>query len=134
MLHVCKRSLFVLVIIATAILASAQNLNYTPDPNWKAPPEAAAKPNPLAGKSAAAAGGRKLFQRNCVECHGSSGTGERNNSANLTLPVVQDESDGTLFWKITNGNPRRGMPSFSGIPELQRWQLVLYIRSLAQRK
>jgi hypothetical protein len=46
------------------------------------------------------------------------------------LPVVQSQSDGALFWKITNGNPDRGMPSFSRLPELQRWQLVLYIRSL----
>jgi hypothetical protein len=35
-----------------------------------------------------------------------------------------------LFWKITNGNTDRGMPSFSKLPELQRWQLVLYLRTL----
>ena len=48
----------------------------------------------------------------------------------LQLPAVQQQSDGTLFWKITNGNPDRGMPSFSRLPELQRWQLVLYLRTL----
>jgi hypothetical protein len=31
-----------------------------------------------------------------------------------------EQSDGALFWKITNGNPDRGMPSFSKLPELQR--------------
>jgi hypothetical protein len=55
---------------------------------------------------------------------------ERKHSADLQLPVVQDQSDGTLFWKITNGNLNRGMPSFSRLPELQRWQIVLYIRTL----
>jgi len=35
-----------------------------------------------------------------------------------------------LFWKMTNGNPDRGMPSFSKLPELQRWQIVLYLRTL----
>ena len=69
--------------------------------------------------------------RECVECHGQDGKGlEKKHSANLRLPVVQAQSDGALFWKITNGNPDRGMPSFSKLPELQRWQVVLYIRML----
>jgi mono/diheme cytochrome c family protein len=79
----------------------------------------------------AAAGGEKLFKRNCVECHGEKGTGiEKKRAADLQLTMVQQQSDGTLFWKITNGNTGRGMPSFSRLPELQRWQLVLYLRKL----
>jgi mono/diheme cytochrome c family protein len=69
--------------------------------------------------------------RECVECHGKNGAGmEKKHSADLQLPVVQRQTDGTLFWKITNGNLNRGMPSFSRLPELQRWQLVLYLRTL----
>jgi hypothetical protein len=45
--------------------------------------------------------------------------------------VVQEQSDGVLFWKITTGNTRRGMPTFSFLPESQRWQLVLHIHRLA---
>ncbi len=59
---------------------------------------------------------------------------EKKHSADLQLPVVQEQSDGTLFWKITNGNTGRGMPSFSKLPELQRWQIVLYIRTLKPLK
>jgi mono/diheme cytochrome c family protein len=114
-----------------AALLLAQNTTYQPDANWHAPEEAAARKNPLAEKPELAAGGRKLFKRNCVECHGDSGQGLKK-AADLQLPVVQDQSDGALFWKITNGNPDRGMPSFSGIPELQRWQLVLHLRTLKQ--
>jgi len=55
---------------------------------------------------------------------------EPKHSADLCLPVVQQQSDGMLFWKITNGNTSRGMPSFSKVPELQRWQIVLYVRTL----
>jgi mono/diheme cytochrome c family protein len=116
------------MILAAGLLV-AQNVNYQQDTKWQAPEEATAKKNPLAEKPETAAGGKKLFKRNCVECHGESGQGLKK-AADLQLPVVQAQSDGALFWKITNGNVDRGMPSFSGIPELQRWQIVLYLRTL----
>jgi mono/diheme cytochrome c family protein len=115
----------------TTIWAHGQNLHYQPDATWQAPSETASRENPLASKPKLAAGGRKLFVRNCVECHGADGTGiEKKHSADLQLPAVQQQSDGTIFWKITNGNAGRGMPSFSKLPELQRWQIVLYLRTL----
>jgi mono/diheme cytochrome c family protein len=120
-----------LVVAALLGSASSQNTSYQQDPGWRVPSEATARHNPLADKPEAAAGGGKLFKRNCVECHGEEGTGlAKKNAADLQLPVVQQQSDGTLFWKITNGNTDRGMPSFSRLPELQRWQLVLYLRTL----
>jgi mono/diheme cytochrome c family protein len=122
----------VAVFVMTAAACLSENPGYQQDPNWQAPVEAAKRPNPLAKKPQLAGGGRKLFLRNCVECHGEDGRGlERKHSADLHLPVVQSQSDGTLFWKITNGNQGRGMPSFSQIPDLQRWQIVLYLRTLS---
>ena len=120
-----------LAFCVLAPMSLAQNPAYQQDPSWHAPADAASRPNPLAARPELAAGGRKLFIRNCAECHGKDGTGiEKKHSADLQLPVVQQQSDGTLFWKITNGNAARGMPSFSKVPEPQRWQLVLYIRTL----
>ena len=113
----------------------AQNAAYQPDPNWRVPQDAAAKSNPLAHKPEAAAGGRKLFLRNCTECHGQDGSGlVKKHAADLQLPLVQNQTDGALFWKIANGNPDRGMPSFSKLPDPQRWQLVLFIRTLKPDK
>ncbi len=118
----------------TALLllpAWGQNLLYWPDPTWRAPESAALRSNPLASRPQATAGGKKLFLRNCVECHSADGTGlTRKHSADLQLPVVQQQSDGDLFWKITNGNTGRGMPAFSKLPELERWQVVLFLRTL----
>jgi len=124
--------------LAAAILCVAlgangycQNPEYQQDQNWQVPPEAATRPNPLATRPETATGGQKLFRRNCVECHGADGSGiAKKHAADLQLASVQKQSDGALFWKITNGNPDRGMPSFSKLPELQRWQLILYLRTL----
>jgi mono/diheme cytochrome c family protein len=113
------------------VMAAAQNTGYQPDPNWKPPAQASARPNPLAKSPELAAGGRKVFQRNCASCHGVEGEGlKAKKAADLRLPLVQQQSDGALFWKISNGNQRRGMPSFSGLPEMQRWQVVLFLRTL----
>ena len=122
-------------VVASAPLllafAGGQNTSYQPDPSWRAPVAAVSKPNPLAAKPQVAAGGKKLFLRNCAECHDKDGGGViKKHAADLQLPVVQGQSDGALCWKITNGNPDRGMPSFSRLPELERWQLVLFLRTL----
>ena len=123
-----------LLLFAGSALLVAQNPTYQLDPQWIAPATAVARANPLADKPETAAGGKKLFLRNCAECHGPNAAGmEKKHSADLQLPLVQQQSDGTLFWKITNGNAPKGMPSFSRLPELQRWQLVLFLRTLKQR-
>lgn len=123
------RSLFLVSLLALAATLVAQNLAYTPDGNWQAPASAMTQANLLTGRTDLIAGGRKLFERNCAHCHGGDGRG-LNHAADLQLPVVQAQSDGALHWKITNGNTRRGMPSFSGLPDAQRWQLVLFLRTL----
>ena len=46
------------------------------------------------------------------------------------LGQVQQASPGTLFWILTNGVVRRGMPVWSKLPEPQRWQIVSYLKSL----
>ena len=83
-----------LLLLASPLLA--QNVNYRQDPNWRPPEEATQRKNPLADKPQLAAGGRKLFLRNCVECHGKTGEGLKK-AADLRLPVVQQQPDGTLF-------------------------------------
>ena len=123
------RCLLITIVVVLAAGAVSQNIAFKPDPDWQPPTEATLRPNPLAGKKELASGGRKLFQRHCAECHGDNGRGLKS-SADLQLPVVQEQTDGTLYWKISNGNARHGMPSFSSIPELQRWQLVLHLRTL----
>lgn len=116
-------------VVILCVAALGQNMNYKQDPSWLPPDSAAARKNPLADNKNTTGGGAKLFQRHCAVCHGAEGTGLKK-AANFTMDVVQAQSAGTLFWKITNGNADHGMPSFSQLPEAQRWQLVLFLRTL----
>lgn len=103
------------------------------DPTWTAPPEAAVRPNPLGGRPETAAGGRKLFEQRCANCHGDDRRGT-DKGPDLTSAEVQRQSDGALFWKITQGNTKGGMPTFSFLPQIERWQLVLHLRADVQAR
>ncbi len=95
----------------------------------KAPPKAAARPNPLESDPDAVAAGAKLFEQHCAECHGANADGGKKGPS-LRAAQVQQASAGTLFWLLTNGVVRKGMPVWSRLPEPQRWQLVSYVKSL----
>jgi mono/diheme cytochrome c family protein len=99
----------------------------------KAPQKAATRRNPLESDSDAVLGGRKLFALHCAECHGEGADGTRK-APSLRADEVQQATAGTLFWLLSNGVVRRGMPVWSKLPEPQRWQLVSYIKSLGLAK
>ncbi|HUL33151.1 MAG TPA: c-type cytochrome [Candidatus Eisenbacteria bacterium] len=87
------------------------------------------KTNPFAHQSDAIAAGGKLYEYHCASCHGddASGKGKR---PSLRSHRVQNATDGELFWLLRNGNLAKGMPTWAGIPEPMRWQIVAYIKSL----
>ena len=95
----------------------------------KAPKKAAARRNPFATDPDAVAAGGKLFGLHCAECHGDMAEGTKK-APSLFADEVQRATPGTLFWLLTNGVVRRGMPVWSKLPEAQRWQLVSYIKSM----
>jgi mono/diheme cytochrome c family protein len=73
--------------------------------------------------------GAKLFRYHCAQCHGSQADG-RGEAPSLKSERVRARNDGALFAFITNGDLKRGMPSWSHLPEERRWQLVAYLKSL----
>jgi mono/diheme cytochrome c family protein len=95
----------------------------------KAPAKAAGRHNPLEADPEAVAAGGKLFEQHCAECHGANADGGKKGPT-LRAQEVQQSTPGTLFWLLTNGVVRKGMPVWSRLPEPQRWQLVSYIKSL----
>ena len=95
----------------------------------RAPEKARAKRNPFENDSDAVAAGRKLFQQHCAECHGTNAEGRRK-APSLVGREVQEATPGTLFWILTNGIVRRGMPDWSKLPEQQIWLLFSFVKSL----
>ena len=85
--------------------------------------------NPYAGDPVAPVAGKKLFRRHCAQCHGPGGVGSTRGPG-LGSNSVRSATPGALFWFLTNGNLKRGMPSWSGLSEQRRWQIVTYVKSL----
>ena len=95
----------------------------------KAPPSAQSLKNPYEGQAEAAAAGRKLFEQHCAQCHGQDARGlER--AADLRSPTIQNAPPGSLFWALGNGRVRKGMPSWSQLPDQRIWQIVTYLKTL----
>jgi mono/diheme cytochrome c family protein len=92
-----------------------------------------ARPNPLANDPDAPAAGAKIFSRLCAACHGTNAEGKRegdHSKPNLHNDRMKQATPGELFWLLTNGSQKNGMPSWSRLPEAQRWQIVTYLKSL----
>ena len=126
---VCRATVLTLlmgVVLAGAVAAQAP---------WVAPESEKAKKNPLPNDKKVVEQGEKVAKVNCATCHGAKGKGDgaaavalNPKPADWTSSRVQDEVDGELFWKISNG--RGPMPPWKHLPENDRWSVIRYIRSL----
>ena len=128
----------ILAISTLSLLAfTSSNLDNSDDQNstWKAPKEADELKNPLAENGAELIKGKKLYNQMCAVCHGAKGKGDGVAGAalnpkptNFTMANVQAQTDGALFWKLSEG--RTPMASYKNtLKEDQRWQLVNYLRT-----
>ncbi|MFC5412072.1 c-type cytochrome [Larkinella bovis] len=115
----------------------------TDDPKqdkWKAPAWADTLKNHDPTEPLTLAQGEELFLEFCSSCHGEAGYGDGAagralgaKPANFHESEVTGQTDGALFWKLSNG--RGNMPPFKEVfSEEQRWQLVAYLRKLTAPK
>jgi mono/diheme cytochrome c family protein len=121
-------------IVATLALTAFPALSAMNN-DWrdKVPDKFRARTNPLNDDAEAAAAGAKLFQHDCASCHGADATG-RGSRPSLKSDRVHNATDGELDWLLRNGSMARGMPSWSRLPEAERWQIVRYLRTLPVEK
>jgi len=126
-----------LACLAVRIQAQTAPKPYVP---WVAPPDARAVKNPLKKTPDVLAAGQETFKENCEVCHGPKGDGTGPTAKTLTIKpanftdpkLMAAETDGSLFWKMSKG--RGAMPSWEDqLSETERWQLVIYIRSLGAK-
>ncbi len=91
----------------------------------------------IAADAASIAAGKVLWSTHCKSCHGAKGLGDgpkaeqlETETGDLTISEVQAQSDGSFFYKTTEG--RDDMPSFKKkLPDAdERWNLVNYMRTL----
>jgi mono/diheme cytochrome c family protein len=113
-----------LLLAGAALLLAADGgwLRKVPDADRK-------RVNPLAGNAEAVAAGRVLFDDNCAKCHGENAEGKHNRPS-LRSARVAHATDGELAWILKNGSAWKGMPSWSSLPQPERWQIITYLRSL----
>ena len=115
--------LWILLACSSMLVAASGGwLNKVPDADRK-------RVNPFDGNQEAVAAGGVLFQNNCAKCHGSDAAGKHNRPS-LRSERVAHATDGELAWLLKNGSLWKGMPSWSSLPEQQRWQIIAYLRSL----
>ena len=90
--------------------------------------------NPTPASDASLANGRKYFEINCSVCHGDRAMGDGPATRfgmpgiNLTSDVTKARTDGYIFGMIRNG--RGLMPPYNRIEEMDRWDVVNYLRAL----
>jgi len=140
------------VVAATVVLfachANVKDIGQCPQPRFteQAPQDYYTRVNPLAATGPNIDAGRNLFQHRsaegriaCARCHGTDGDGVGPMSSMFDPPprnftcskTINGVPDGQLFWIIQNGSPGTSMPSFNNLKDEQIWQIVLYIRQLA---
>jgi len=128
-------ALFVVLLLVAA--ASGVYAFFHPGP-WIVPEAAKQVVNPLKPSQADLPAARKLYLDKCAECHGDTGKGDGPQGKMYDPPPkdltdaahMNSVSDGELFYKISQGH--RPMPAFrKRLTEQQRWQLVLFLRSLS---
>ncbi|MBI4168509.1 MAG: cytochrome c [Acidobacteria bacterium] len=133
------------LVLATLALAAAQEEAQQPpvpaqvqQPKPPAIPEAEKnRRNPVPPLPEAIESGRNLFSSQCSMCHGAKGDGKGNlvKELGIKVPDFTDpkqqsrRTDGELFYILSRGHGE--MPAEKRLTEQHRWEMILYIRTLA---
>lgn len=122
-----RRSLGFISLLLSATLALAVESSS----RWQhVPAKDHARTNRLAGNPDAVAAGGLVYREHCLECHQADGMGDGRKRPALRSDRIRVASDGDIEWFLRQGDLAHGMPSWSSLPEAQRWQIVAYLKSI----
>ena len=132
-----KRKLTLATLILALCMASVAFTNIQQPKPWPVPEKNAKMANPVKSDKGSISAGKALWSLHCASCHGKTGLGDGSKAAqlktqpqDLTTTAMQAQSDGSLFYKISEG--REDMPSFKkkiSDPD-DIWSVVNYMRTL----
>jgi len=134
-------SLGVISLGIMAVKEATSQETQTSTEGWRAPARAAKKKNPVPFEANSIDLGKAVYARECLSCHGVTGKGNGPSASGLekhpgdftNLQKMNQQSDGELFWKITEGN--KPMASFKKtLTEEERWHVVNYLRTLIPKE
>ena len=132
-----KSNLLIATSVLTVSMASFAFTLVQQTKPWPVPDKNAKTANPVKSDKESLAAGKSLWNLHCASCHGKTGLGDGSKAAQLktqpqdmTKASLQAQSDGSLYYKISEG--RDDMPSFKKkIPDSEDiWNLVNFIRTL----
>jgi mono/diheme cytochrome c family protein len=125
-----------LFVFAFALWAQKPN---TPPAEYKIPPEAAAKQNPVKPTEESLAKAKKLYGIDCAMCHGEKGDGKGDmasdikNVTDFTNPEsMKGRTDGELFYVIRHGKGEMPLEGDRAKDD-DIWHLVNYVRAFAKK-
>ncbi len=110
-------------------------------PEYKIPPQDAARVNPVKPTEESLAKGKKMYLIDCAMCHGDKGDGKGDmasdikNVTDFTNPdALKNRTDGELFYIIRKGKGDNMPPEGDRAKDDDIWNMVNYIRSLAKKQ
>ena len=133
--QIMKKGVLLCVVLFYATISFGQH-----SMPWNVPESEKGKKNLYASDASSIARGKKTYKSECFRCHGKEGKGDGTSSdlldkqpADLSSDKVQNQTDGELFWKISEG--RKPMPlAKRTLTDDQRWDIINYIRTLKKKK
>ena len=134
-----QRNLLAPILVTFLIVAIAGGIVLYSFTSFGARARARKLQNPVPPTPEGIAAATIIYENRCANCHGLNGDGKGPKAEELSVApadfrnarAMAAVTDGELYWQITKG--ARPMPSFESLSEQERWQLVDYVRTFAQR-
>jgi mono/diheme cytochrome c family protein len=115
-----------LILLCAAVAVGAVSSS-----RWeRVPAKDHARANPLSEQPEAATAGALVYREHCQQCHKVNARGDGHKRPSLHSERLRSASDGDIEWFLRQGDLGHGMPSWSSLPEAQRWQVIAYLRSI----
>jgi mono/diheme cytochrome c family protein len=134
----------VLAVFSFVLFVAAQQPAQQPPaktvPEYKIPPDAAEKQNPVKPTPESLAKAKKTYNIDCALCHGEKGdaksdmSSDMKNITDFTNPdSMKGRTDGELFYIIRKGKGDMPPEDAARAKDEEVWNLVNYVRAFAKK-